>query len=206
MAARACSTDSQRQQLVSGLAVALGRIHRTSPRPGLPDRPVEALLERARSRLARGHVPLRNFTARYGSNLTTPAALEGELERLQSLACRLEARPHVLLHGDPCLPNFLVDSSHAVIGCIDLAGVGLGDPYLDLALAHWSVQHNLGAPWGELFLEAYAHTVHGAGTEGDDQSTPAASIGEKGAAGAGPDGGIDRERLSFFAVLTRFLV
>ena len=175
-AARACSTDSERDALVLGLARALKTIHSVPVTEGLADLSTPTLLRLARERLERGEVPLRNFTPKYGLTLRSPAEMAQEFERIVLASHSLPEGPRVLLHGDPCLPNFRVDATGAFTGCLDLSGVGAGDRYWDLALAHWSVHHNLGAPWAERFLEAAC------------------------------DGPIDRERLSFFTDLRRFLV
>ncbi len=175
-AARACTTDAEREGLVRGLARALRVFHSAPVTAGGADYSLPTLLRRARERLERGEVPLRNFTAKYGLTLNSPAELAQEFERLVRASQPLAEGPRVLLHGDPCLPNFRVDATGAFTGCLDLSGVGAGDRYWDLALAHWSVHHNLGAPWAERFLEAVS------------------------------EGPLERERLTFFTDLRRFLV
>ncbi|ADO71896.1 nucleoside monophosphate kinase [Stigmatella aurantiaca] len=175
-AAQACTHDPERARLVHNLAEALRTFHRAPPPGGMTDYAIPVLLRRARERLNRGEVPSRNFTAKYGPPLEGPEALARELDRLERAAQALAEGPRVLLHGDPCLPNFRVDSHGAFTGCLDLSGVGSGDRYWDLALAHWSVQHNLGERWAEAFLGA--------------------CCGEH----------LDPDRLSFFAGLRRFLV
>jgi aminoglycoside phosphotransferase/adenylate kinase family enzyme len=174
--AQAASQDPERTGLVRHLAEALRTFHTSPPPEGSVRYAIPALLRRARERLQRGEVPPRNFTAKYGPPLEGLEALTRELDRLESVAGTLAEAPHVLLHGDPCLPNFRVDATGAFTGCLDLSGAGAGDRYWDLALAHWSVQHNLGERWAEAFLEA--------------------SCGDT----------LDRGRLSFFTGLRRFLV
>ncbi|HEX8698016.1 MAG TPA: nucleoside monophosphate kinase [Myxococcaceae bacterium] len=175
-AAQALTGDADREALVQDLARVLRRFHAAAVTEPLAEEPVAALLRRARERLIRGEVPLRNFTPKYGLALSTSAELAQELVRLERVSQQLAEAPRVLIHGDPCLPNFRVDERGAFIGTLDLSGAGLGDRYWDLALAHWSVRHNLGEPWAERFLEA---------------------VGE---------GPVDRERLRFFGDLRRFLV
>mgnify|MGYP002777816052 CR=1 FL=1 len=174
-AAQAYTDDAQRRGLVDALARVLRQIHAAPLARGLADRSTAALLRRARARLERGEVPLRNFTAKYGITLESPAELAAELARLGDVAQRLAEAPPVLLHGDPCLPNFLVDDRGAVTGCLDLSGAGAGDRFRDLALARWSVRHNLGERWAEEFTQAAC------------------------------EGRVERERLQFFTDLGRFL-
>lgn len=175
-AAQSYTQDSQRQGLVHDLVRVLGQIHALPLAEGLADRSTGALLRRARERLQRGEVPLRNFTPKYGLTLHSPAELAQELERLVAVSQQLAEGTRVLLHGDPCLPNFLVDASGALTGCLDLSGVGVGDRDWDIALAHWSVKHNLGERWAEGFLQAAC------------------------------EGRVERERLQFFTDLSRFLL
>ncbi|MDC0706933.1 nucleoside monophosphate kinase [Stigmatella sp. ncwal1] len=175
-AAQACTHDLERTRLVHNLAEVLRTFHQAPPLEGLADDAIQGLLLRARERLNRGEVPPRNFTSKYGLALEGREALAQELNRLELAARSLAEGPRVLLHGDPCLPNFRVDPSGAFTGCLDLSGVRGGDRYWDLALASWSVQHNLGERWAEAFLEASC------------------------------EGHVDRDRLSFFTGLRRFLV
>lgn len=60
----------------------------------------------------------------------------------------------VLCHGDPSLPNFLVEQGQ-LTGLVDLGGMRIADRHLDLAIAHRSVQRNLGPEAVYVFYEAY---------------------------------------------------
>jgi len=62
---------------------------------------------------------------------------------------------HVLIHGDFCLPNVLVDREGRLSGLIDLGLSGLGDPLDDLAAGVWTLQYNYGAGHARGFLDAY---------------------------------------------------
>jgi kanamycin kinase len=62
---------------------------------------------------------------------------------------------HVLIHGDFCLPNVLVDAEGRLSGLIDLGLSGLGDPLVDLVAGVWTLQYNYGAGHAREFLEAY---------------------------------------------------
>src|SRR4029077_6797622 len=61
---------------------------------------------------------------------------------------------HVLIHGDYCLPNVLVEDGR-LSGLIDLGGAGLGDPQDDLAAGVWTLQYNYGPGHAREFLDAY---------------------------------------------------
>jgi len=60
----------------------------------------------------------------------------------------------VLVHGDACLPN-LIFKDRTFVGYIDLGGVAVDSPDVDLAAGVWTLQHNLGPGYGKEFLERY---------------------------------------------------
>jgi len=72
----------------------------------------------------------------------------------------IEAKKHilqndVLLHGDYCLPNILLNDWH-FSGFIDVAEGGVGDRHYDLAWGLWTLCRNLKTPaYGQRFLDAY---------------------------------------------------
>jgi streptomycin 3"-kinase len=64
-----------------------------------------------------------------------PAVILAELEHDLRRAQALEADDLVVGHGDPCLPNIMVDpETLAVTGLIDLGRLGVADRHADLAL------------------------------------------------------------------------
>ena len=64
-------------------------------------------------------------------------------------------RSDVLLHGDYCLPNIMLDDWR-FSGFIDLDAAGLGDRHIDLFWGMWSLQFNLKTDaYRERFLDAY---------------------------------------------------
>ena len=61
----------------------------------------------------------------------------------------------VLLHGDYCLPNIMLDDWR-FSGFIDLDHGGIGDRHIDLFWGAWSLGFNLGTDqWRDRFLDAY---------------------------------------------------
>jgi aminoglycoside phosphotransferase len=66
-----------------------------------------------------------------------------------------EAKPgRVLIHGDYCLPNVLVEEGR-LTALVDLGQSGIGDPRDDLAAALWSLHYNYGPGFARDFLDAY---------------------------------------------------
>jgi len=61
---------------------------------------------------------------------------------------------HVLVHGDYCLPNVLVTEGR-LSGLVDVGGVGLASPEVDLAAGVWTLQYNYGKGLARVFLDAY---------------------------------------------------
>ena len=61
----------------------------------------------------------------------------------------------VLLHGDYCLPNVMLDD-WTFAGFIDLGNGGVGDRHIDLFWGIWSLEFNLKTnQYRERFLDAY---------------------------------------------------
>ena len=63
-------------------------------------------------------------------------------------------RGHVLIHGDYCLPNVLVNDGR-LSGLVDVGGAGLGSPEKDLAAGVWTLQYNYGKGLAATFLDGY---------------------------------------------------
>jgi aminoglycoside phosphotransferase len=78
------------------------------------------------------------------------------LHRTEAQDCPfgLKKRGHVLVHGDYCLPNVLVDGG-VFSGLVDVGGAGLASPEVDLAAGVWTLQYNYGAGFARIFLDAY---------------------------------------------------
>lgn len=81
----------------------------------------------------------------------------------------------VVIHGDACLPNVLVDAAgEEPTGLVDVGEMRLGRREDDLAAACWSIGYNVGIEWGSEFLRHY-------GWDHDDEQTArdlAAAYGE----------------------------
>ena len=61
-----------------------------------------------------------------------------------------------LIHGDACLPNFILKDAATFSCFIDVGLSGLSDRHIDLYWAIWSLTYNLSDPqYAELFLDYY---------------------------------------------------
>ncbi|UYO97420.1 aminoglycoside 3'-phosphotransferase [Microbacterium sp. M28] len=61
----------------------------------------------------------------------------------------------VVCHGDACMPNTLLDDAGRPIAHVDLAALGVGDRWADIAVASMSTEWNVGAGWEDALIEAY---------------------------------------------------
>lgn len=61
----------------------------------------------------------------------------------------------VVCHGDACAPNTLLDAEGTPIAHVDLAALGTGDRWADIAVASMSTLWNYGPGWEETLIEAY---------------------------------------------------
>lgn len=61
----------------------------------------------------------------------------------------------VVVHGDACAPNTLVDADGRFAGHVDLGDLGVGDRWADLSVASMSLEWNYGPGWEPVFFEAY---------------------------------------------------
>lgn len=66
-----------------------------------------------------------------------------------------ELKNEVLIHGDYCLPNIMLDSWR-FSGFIDLGNGGIGDRHIDLFWGAWTLGFNLGTDaYRDVFFDAY---------------------------------------------------
>nr|WP_206705786.1 aminoglycoside 3'-phosphotransferase [Microbacterium ginsengiterrae] len=90
-------------------------------------------------------------------------SVAGRLERAAARGIRLPEALRtpppidllVVCHGDACAPNTLIDAHGAVAGHVDLAALGTGDRWADIAVAAMSTTWNYGAGWEDALVEAY---------------------------------------------------
>lgn len=136
-------SDVVKRQMTVELAWGLRRVHALDP-AGCPfDHSPARQLARLESQLT-GH-----------SGTAPSAELEAAHLLLNKLKAELpEADDLVFTHGDPCLPNILVEGDR-LSGFIDLGSAGVGDCYRDLALVRWSLEYNFGPGYDALFFDAY---------------------------------------------------
>ncbi|MGL4286653.1 MAG: APH(3')-II family aminoglycoside O-phosphotransferase [Phreatobacter sp.] len=143
----ASSPELPPERCVAIAAAALHRLHGLD-RANCPfDHRLDVRLATAHARMTAGLVDETDFDSeREGM---TAADLHRQL-----LADRPRTETLVVTHGDACLPNLMADGG-SFTGFIDCGRLGLADRYQDLALASWSIIHNLGEAWVTPFLRHY---------------------------------------------------
>jgi aminoglycoside 3'-phosphotransferase II len=134
----------------SELAKALRAIHALDPNACPFDETLTVKLARAADRAKSNNVNEGDFDDENQGK--TAAELFGEVERL-----RPTTEDIVVVHGDACLPNMMLDSGQ-FSGFVDCGRLGRSDRYQDLALACRSIAMNLGSEWVGAFLRAYGMT------------------------------------------------
>lgn len=129
------------------LARALRELHALPVRECPFNMSLPVTLRLARERVQAGAVDESDFDAeRQGRSA---AEVFNELVRT-----RPETEDIVVTHGDPCLPNVILNGEY-VEGFVDVGRAGLADRHADLALAWRSLRHNLGPEHAERFLDIY---------------------------------------------------
>lgn len=147
-----------RGSLIPLLARALRELHAV-PVTGIPlPMGPDVLLEQASERVASGLVDRGWRAQRHRAGTTAREVLSALAARLT----RLPVSGPVLLHGDYCLPNVLVDGEGGW-SLIDLGRMGVGDRHLDLADMTGSMLSDLNPSFGprdaEAFLDAYGRDL-----------------------------------------------
>ncbi|WP_242107527.1 APH(3')-II family aminoglycoside O-phosphotransferase [Luteimonas aquatica] len=139
------------QRVVRIAADALRALHRVDAVDCPFDHRLEQRIARAGERLRAGLVDEDDFDEeRLGQG---GAALFEQVR-----ARRPRDEDLVLTHGDACLPNLMADAA-GFTGFVDCGRAGLADRHQDLALAAWSIRHNLGEAWVAPFLARYGGAI-----------------------------------------------
>jgi len=123
------------------MARQLGRLHALSAKECEFDRSLALMHRRAVDVVSRNAV---NPDFLPDEDWDTPAhSLLERIDRELEVRLAQEAADLVVCHGDPCMPNFIVDpESLQCTGLIDFGRLGRADRYADLALMTANAQEN----------------------------------------------------------------
>ncbi len=130
------------------LAEAMGELLRSLHEKGFADCPVQNRLE-SYFALAEENYQKSTFDLSYGNFRSAEEAYKTLLAGKELLRC------DTLLHGDFCLPNFMMDNWRFT-GFIDLGNGGVGDRHIDLFWGAWTLNYNLKTDaYRDRFFDAY---------------------------------------------------
>jgi aminoglycoside phosphotransferase len=65
----------------------------------------------------------------------------------------------VLVHGDLCMPNLLMDQAGGLQGVLDVCASHAGNPNMDASILSWSIAANMGATCAEYLLNSRGLTI-----------------------------------------------
>ncbi len=153
LTAKARGEDCTYQEYLSDpkrLAILLGERLRELHSLNAPDCPVQNRMQSYFSLAEENYLKRQYDTSYFLGRCSDP----DEIWRIAELG-RGELSGRVLLHGDYCLPNVMLDD-WKFSAFIDLGGGGIGDPHIDLYWGAWTLNFNLGTnDYRDLFLDAY---------------------------------------------------
>lgn len=136
------------ERLCDTIAGALRKLHEIDPlHCPVPDRTTE-YLDQAEKNYRTGNYDQSSFPDSFGYRSAEEAhdVLISEKDALQS---------RVLLHGDYCLPNIILDNWR-ISGFIDVGCGGVGDRHIDIFWGVWTLWFNLKThQYQDRFLDAY---------------------------------------------------
>ncbi len=143
------------EHLVDTFAGALRTLHETKA-SACPVRILSAYKEG----VMRG---IKGSGSHYEPDLFAGLFTFASFEEARALACRglSELREEVLIHGDYCLPNVILDQGR-LSGFIDVGAGGIGDRHMDLVWGIWTLNFNLKTTaYSRRFMEAYgSHLIN----------------------------------------------
>ncbi|HVJ95359.1 MAG TPA: aminoglycoside 3'-phosphotransferase [Acidimicrobiia bacterium] len=73
----------------------------------------------------------------------------------ESIGARPPIHQPVLVHGDACAPNTLINNAGTWVGNVDFGDLSIGDRWADLAVASMSLDWNFGEGHQDEFFAAY---------------------------------------------------
>ena len=140
---------NQPETICQTLAEALKKLHNLHPHNFPSENHLQTYKDRALKNYEKGEFYAKALLPQFQIN-----SREEAFRLIQEQGHLLET--NAFIHGDACLPNFILkDASH--FSCfIDLGLADFSDRHIDLFWAVWSLNYNLHDPkYAELFLDYY---------------------------------------------------
>lgn len=140
---------NQPETICGTMAQALKKLHNLHPKNFPSENQLQTYKDRALKNYEKGEFYAKVLLPQFQIN-----SREEAFRLIQKQGHLLET--NAFIHGDACLPNFILkDASH--FSCfIDLGLADFSDRHIDLFWAVWSLNYNLHDPkYAELFLDYY---------------------------------------------------
>ena len=143
----------QPDKICRTMAEALKKLHSLNPKNFPSDNHLQAYKERALKNYEKGEF--------YDKVLLPQFQINSREEAFQLI----QEHGHLLktdafIHGDACLPNFILKDADHFSCFIDLGLADFSDRHIDLFWAVWSLNYNLHDPiYAELFLDCYGREL-----------------------------------------------
>lgn len=99
-------------------------------------------------------LPVEDCPWTFGPAVPTAPDAHGEHTQLRGAPAPASA-DRVVLHGDACAPNTLLDDHGRWVAHVDMGALGVGDRWFDLAVGAQSLGWNYGPGWESEYLAAY---------------------------------------------------
>ena len=139
----------QPEKICRTMAEALKKLHSFYPQNFPSDNHLQAYKERALKNYEKGEFYAKALLPQFRISSREEAF---QLIREQGHLLKTDA----FIHGDACLPNFILKDADHFSCFIDLGLADFSDRHIDLFWAVWSLNYNLHDPkYAELFLDYY---------------------------------------------------
>lgn len=140
---------NQPEKLCQTLAQALNKLHSLKPQSFPSENHLKRYKEKALKNYQKGTFYNKTLLPQFHIH-----SREEAYQLIQEKGYILKA--DAFIHGDACLPNFILKDASHFYCFIDLGLAGFSDRHIDLFWAIWSLHYNLqDATYAELFLDYY---------------------------------------------------
>ena len=135
------------------MAEALKKLHNLNPQNFPSENHLKVYKERAFKNYEKGEFYAKALLPQFQIN-----SREEAFQLIQEQGHLLET--DAFIHGDACLPNFILKDADHFSCFIDLGLADFSDRHMDLFWAVWSLNYNLKDPkYAELFLDYYGREL-----------------------------------------------
>ena len=143
----------QPEKICQTMAEALKKLHNLHPHNFPSENHLQTYKDRALKNYEKGEFYAKALLSQFQIN-----SREEAFRLIQEQGHLLET--NAFIHGDACLPNFILKDAGHFSCFIDLGLADFSDRHIDLFWAVWSLNYNLHDPkYAELFLDYYGREL-----------------------------------------------